>query len=262
MSTPDLPASDAPILTPGHVLGLRGVDTTAVRFDVAVLCFRGWTASRMMIEALGATELEAPVLSGSKCYQVTVGRLDVAVVPHVIWGGPATAILLEELACLGVRWAIGFGAAGSLVSRDHTGRMFVVRQALVRDGTSREYTNRASVGPDGALFDLMAQLWAEEEAEPLPAVVWTTDALYQERPSKVRRWREEGAELVCLEAAPFHAVAAALGIRAVYLGLVTDYLSREEGWQPDFWSQENTADPVIVRITRKLIEAIGAGGEQ
>jgi uridine phosphorylase len=237
------------------------VDTTAVHFDLAVLCFRGWTASRMMIEALGATELEAPVLYGSKCYQVTIGGLDVAVVPYVIWGGPATAILLEELACLGVRTAIGFGAAGSLVSEAHMGQMFVVRQALVRDGTSREYTDRAWIGPDRVLFDLAQKLWAGEGVEPLQAVVWTTDALYQERPSKIRLWREAGADLVCLEATPFHAVAAALGIRAVYLGLVTDHLSKEQGWQPDFWSRENTTDPVIARITRKLIEAINVGGE-
>jgi len=252
---------DEPILTAQHVLALRGVDTGAVRFDVAVLCFRGWTASRMMIEALEADELDTPLLYGSKCYQAAIAGLQVAVVPYVIWGGPATAILLEELACLGVCTAIGFGAAGSLVSRAHMGRMFVVRQALVSDGTSREYTDQAWIRPDSALLTLAEKLWAEEGADPLKAVVWTTDALYQERPSKLRRWREAGAELVCLEAGPFHAVAVALGIRAVYLGLVTDYLSREWGWQPDFWSQENTTDPVIARITRKLIEAINVGGE-
>lgn len=248
--------TDDPILTPKRVLALRGVDITAVHFDLAVFCFRGWTASRMMIEALGASEVEGPLLYGSRCYRATIGDLEVAVLPHVIWGGPVTAILLEELACLGVTTAIGFGAAGSLVSDAHIGQMFIAERALVRDGTSREYTDDPWTGPDPELLASAERLSAEEGASPLRGTVWTTDALYLERPSKVRRWREQGADFVCLEATPFYAVAAALGMGAIYLGLVTDYVSKEQGWQDGFWGRENTTDPAIVRVVRRLIETV------
>lgn len=248
--------ADNPILTPQRVLALRGVDITAVHFDVAVLCFRGWSASRMMVEALEASEVEGPLLYGSRCFRATIGSLQVAVLPYVVWGGPVTAILLEELACLGVRTVIGFGAAGSLVSEAHIGRMFIAERALVRDGTSREYTDDPWTGPDPELLASAERLSAEEGVSPLRGTVWTTDALYLERPSKIRRWRAEGADLVCLEATPFYAVAAALGMGAIYLGLVTDYLSQEQGWQDGFWGRENTTDPVIVHVVRKLIEAI------
>jgi uridine phosphorylase len=247
---------DDPILTPQRVLALRAVDTTAVHFDVAVFCFRGWPTGRVVIEAMEASEVERPLLYGAKCYQGAVGRLSAAVLPFVVWGGPATAILLEELACLGVRVAVGFGAAGSLVSRGHIGRMFLAERAAGQDGTSRAYSDEVWAAPDQELLALTERLAVEEGASPLRGAVWTTDALYQERPSRVRQWRELGADLVNLESGPFYTVAAALGIRAVYLGLVSDYVSKEQGWQDDLWGRENVTDPLIVRIIRRLVEAI------
>lgn len=48
-------------------------------------------------------------------------------------------------------------------------------------------------------------------------------------------------------------MAAALGMGTIYLGLVTDDVSQEQGWQDGFWGRENTADPVIVHVVRRLI---------
>ncbi|MBE9508792.1 MAG: hypothetical protein IMY86_12175, partial [Chloroflexi bacterium] len=42
---------DSPVLTPEQVLQLRGVNLDDFHFDVAVLCFRGQTASRQVLDA-------------------------------------------------------------------------------------------------------------------------------------------------------------------------------------------------------------------
>jgi uridine phosphorylase len=252
---------DDPILTPQHTLTLRGVDLGATRFDLAVFCFRGVRASNLLVEALAVSRVEQPRLYGRRCCSGTIAGLHLVVLPFVVWGGPVTAILLEELACLGVHTAIGFGAAGSLVSAAHIGRMLLAERAAACDGTSREYTDEAWVAPDLELLALADQLATEEGVSPLRGAVWTTDALYQERPSRVSRWREEGADVVNLETGPFYAVSAALGIRAVYLGLVTDYVSQEQGWQHDLWGRDNAMEPDIIRVVRRLVDAVAAQSE-
>jgi purine-nucleoside phosphorylase len=165
-----------------------------------------------------------------------------------------TAILLEELACLGVQIVIGFGAAGSLESPRHIGKALVADRALCSDGTSRAYTDAPSVGPDADLLRLALEIASREGARPLVGTIHTTDALYQERPSRVRGWREAGASFVNLETAPFYAVSAYLNVRAVYLGLVTDYVGRLDRWQHGFWGRENTTDPQIVGLIHRILE--------
>jgi uridine phosphorylase len=167
-----------------------------------------------------------------------------------------TAILLEELACLGVRIAIGFGAAGSLESPQHIGRALVADRAPCSDGTSRAYTDRPFLGPEPELLALTLEIAAQVDAGPLVGTVHTTDALYQERPSCVQQWREAGASYVNLETGPFYAVAAHCGIRAIYLALVTDYVGRPERWEHGLWSRENTTDPQLATVIRQIVETV------
>jgi uridine phosphorylase len=252
---------DGPVLAPEQVLWLRGVNPADFYFDVAVLCFRGPRASREALDAFPVTRIEPNILYGSKAYAGRVGDRQVAILPEVIWGGPATAILLEELACLGVQTAIGFGAAGSLVSPQHIGSILVADRAICNDGTSQEYTDEPYVSPASELLRLTVTLGrdacaaSQEGATPIVGTVHTTDALYQEWPARIRRWREAGASFVNLETSPFYAVAAYRGIRAVYLGLVTDYVGGAKDWQHGLWNRPNTTDALIVKLIQQLVQA-------
>ena len=151
--------------------------------------------------------------------------------------------------------AIGFGAAGSLVSPQHIGEMLIADRAACSDGTSRQYTDDPYVNPDSELLSLTAELAMQEKATLITGTVHTTDALYQEWPGRIQQWREAGASFVNLETSPFYAVAAYLGIRAAYLGLVTDYVGDPQNWQHGLWSQPNTTDALIVRIIQRLVRA-------
>jgi len=247
---------DSPVLTPEQVLRLRGVNLDDFHFDVAVLCFRGQTASRQVLDAFPVTRIEPNILYGSQAYTGRVGDRQVIILPQVVWGGPVTAILLEELACFGVQTVIGFGAAGSLVSSQHVGKMLVADRAICSDGTSRQYTDEPYVNPASELLRLTLMLASQGRTEPIVGPVYTTDALYQEWPARIRQWREGGATFVNLEASPFYAVAAYRGIRAVYLGLVTDYVGDPTGWQHGLWSRSNTTDALIVRLIQRLVQAV------
>ena len=285
---------DRPILTPQMVISLRGINPEECHFDVAVLCFRGREGSDLLSSAFEVERREGFYLYGSEPYvsrlrNASVGRqssgLDadgstelaeafrplrasnrdllcagrrgekqLVILPTVIWGGPVTAILLEELAVLGVKTAIGFGAAGSLVSPDHIGGLLIAKAALCRDGASREYTDAELAYPDPELLRLAVELSEAEGTSPILGTVHTTDALYRETPAKLRQWRGWGAEFVNLETGPFYAVASSLEMRAVYLGLVTDYVAEDREWQHGYWSRENPTDPLIVRVIRGLVE--------
>lgn len=246
--------SDRPILTPQRVLSLRGVDVDDCHFDTAVLCFRGPEACGLPLAAFGAQRRQGFRLYGTEPYTARVGAEQLVIVPSVIWGGPVTAILLEELAVLGVGTTIGFGAAGSLVSPHHVGGLLIAEAALCRDGTSREYTEMDVAYPDTDLLRLAQVLSEAEGVCPILGTINTTDALYRETPTRVTKWRTSGAEFVNLETGPFYAVASFLGIRAVYLGLVTDYVAADGEWQHGYWNGENFTDPVIVRVIRGLVE--------
>jgi hypothetical protein len=199
---------DSPVLTPEQVLRLRGVNPDDFHFDVAIFCFRGQTASRKALDAFPVTRIEPNILYGSEAYAGRVGDKRVVILPQVVWGGPVTAILLEELACFGVQTAIGFGAAGSLVSPQHVGKMLVADRAVCSDGTSQQYTDEPYVGPASELLRLTMAFASQE------------------------------------------------GVRAVYLGLVTDYVGGSKGWQHGLWSRPNTTDPLIVRLIQQLVQAV------
>jgi uridine phosphorylase len=245
---------DEPVLTPQRVLALRGVDPLGHQLDVAVLCFRGSEGSDLLSEHFEARQQEGLHLYGSQSYTVQRGTNQVVIVPNVIWGGPVTAILLEELAALGVTMTIGFGAAGSLVSPQHVGGLLIARAALCRDGTSHDYTGAETAYPDPDLLRLAVEFSERRGISPTMGTIHTTDALYRETPSRLSQWRSWGADFVNLEAGPFYAVASHLRMRAVYLGLVTDYVASSGKWEDGYWGRENRMDPVIVQVIGDLVE--------
>lgn len=245
---------DRPILTPRKVLLLRGVKPDECHLDAAVLCFRGREACGLLSNTFAAERREGFRLYGTEPHLAVSGKKQIAIVPTVIWGGPVTAILLEELGVLGVRTVIGFGAAGSLVSPDHMGGLLIAEAALCRDGTSREYADTEVAYPDPDLLRLAVKLAQAEGVSPLVGTINTTDALYRETPARLTQWRNWGAEFVNLETGPFYAVASFLGMQAVYLGLVTDYVAERGEWQHGYWNRENVTDPIIMRVVRGLVE--------
>lgn len=222
-----------PFITPERLLASRFQDRSEVpRWDAAVVCFRDVKGSRALVEALSAVPVGRKVLWGMEptselpnVYSAEVSGKQIALVTRCIWGGPQAAILVEELSAIGVPVVIGYGAAGSIDPSLPQGTQLVVSCAPATDGTSKHYGS-GPFTPDPRLRELVPSAVAVTAA--------TADAIYRETPETVEAWRAQGAQVVNMEAAPFYAASEVRGLRAVWVGHVSDHLIGEwKDWYLD-----------------------------
>lgn len=237
---------DRPIVTPKKVFTKRGIPNSVYGDDKAIICFRGGQVSSRLIERFGGVPLQGRILYHPQLYRSA--EFNLLIVPEMIWGGPATAIVIEELSALGVRTLIGFGAGGSINSQVQPGVIFIARKAICRDGTSKEYSDQATCSPDPQLLDYYIDRC--EELEALLLYGLTTDSLYRETPKKIENWRQLGADFVNLEISPFYVVSKVLGMRAIYVGLITDFVG--ETWDSKYWAVKNELDTEIIESINEL----------
>jgi uridine phosphorylase len=249
-------------IPPDALLRLRFGDAPWPQWDVAVLCFRGDGGTEALVRKLNARPVGRKVLYGLEeslerpfVYEARLGRSRIVLVGRCLWGAPQTAILVEELACLGVGVILGFGVAGSLVDTLDKGAQLVAVSGLVTDGTSRAYTSAREVEPDRDLLSALAMTASDLGIELTPTTIATVDALYRETPADVYRWLSLGAAAINMETAPLYAVAAVCGVRSLWLGHVSDTLSvATHAW--DSWQRPISMTDVTVALTVGLLERL------
>src|SRR5262245_38801198 len=110
------------------------------RWDAAVLCFRDVPGTRDMIRILRPEKLAHRVLYSRghldalwDVGEIRLPRRRFGVVGDVEWGGPQTAIFVEELAALNVRRIIGLGCCGGLIPGLARGDQVVATDAPATD---------------------------------------------------------------------------------------------------------------------------------
>ena len=118
-------------------------------------------------------------------------------------GGPSAAIVLEELASLGVSRAVRVGTCGALAPSVSPGTLVVATEALAADGTSRALGAGERVAADASLT---ARL------DGSPGVVASADLFYSRADGVEDGWRAAGAVAVDMETAALFAVGAARGV--------------------------------------------------
>jgi uridine phosphorylase len=130
-------------------------------------------------------------------------------------GGPSAALVLQELAELGVRRAIRVGTCGALDEELGLGDLLCAEAALTEDGTSVALGADGRALPDPALLERL-----RERAEPV--TVATTDLFYEADGTARERWIAAGARAVEMEAATLFALGARLGVAVGCLLVVSD----------------------------------------
>src|SRR5207244_11479490 len=105
------------------------------------------------------------------------------------------AIVAEELIDLGARTLVRTGTCGAIDPELALGELVVVEAALAADGTSRALGVDGRVGADPGLIAALAAA-----AGRSPAVVASTDLLYDHRGGLEGARRPEGAGAVELQA--------------------------------------------------------------
>jgi len=216
----------------------------------------------LLVERLGARPVGRKTLYAFEetadrpyVYEVQLVDSRIAIVADCLWGGPQTAILVEEMACFGVRVVIGFGVAGSIVPKLSKGTQIVASAGTVTDGTSRAYTDLTEVTGDASLLSLFARVGRDLNVEVTPVKVATVDALYRETEDDVRRWRDVGAAAINMETAPLYAASAVCGIKSLWLGHVSDCLADSQ-W--DSWVRPAALTDVTIALTVELLKRLTA----
>ncbi|MBX3195471.1 MAG: hypothetical protein KF727_10320 [Microbacteriaceae bacterium] len=164
------------------------------------------------------------VQGGSGDHRFVTGMIDGARVSSVSAGigCPVTALVVEELADLGVRTVLRIGTCGALQPDLKPGVMVVASAAVSGDGTSRAYG--AGADPAVADIDVVAALLQACEAEGVPhvtGVVRSHDAFYLESPwargdfrDRVQVWIDSGVLALENESSALFSVAALRGLSA------------------------------------------------
>jgi uridine phosphorylase len=139
-------------------------------------------------------------------------------------GGPSAAIVLRELAELGVRRAIRVGTCGALDAGLGHGDLVVVGCSIAEDGASRAMGAEDSAEPDP---ELTAALARSLPAGSEPAVIVSTDLFYdgeylEDETTRADRWRGRGAVAVEMEAATLFTLGRRIGVAVACVLAVTD----------------------------------------
>jgi uridine phosphorylase len=145
-------------------------------------------------------------------------------------GAPVAAIVIEELAALGLQAVVGVGTAGAIGDGLAPGDLVVCSGALRDEGTSHHYAppDRFALPDPGLTGRLRAQL-----PQAVPGPSWTTDAPYRETAEEITAYRAEGILTVEMEAAALFTVARHIGLAAAAVFCVSDVLHGEQ-WEPHF----------------------------
>lgn len=222
-------------ITPEQIMRDRFRNGRRPDWSTAILCFRDRSGSDTLVRELGAEPLGYKVLWGmDECltHQVEISGQLVGVIGRCEWGGPQTAILVEELVQLGVLNVLGLGMAGSIVENLPKGSLVIAASALTTDGTSRHYEDFRLVHPDEQLLSAAMEAAQRLRLPFRQTTAATTDAIYRETGEVVRGWAEQGAEMVTMETAPLYAASSRCGLRSIWVGHISDCLvgDRWDGW--------------------------------
>jgi DeoD family purine-nucleoside phosphorylase len=173
--------------------------------------------------ALAQELLEAPKMSnhhrGLWGYWGQTAEGQALTIQSTGMGGPSAAIVLSELAELGVRRAVRVGTCGTLDPNLKLGDPVLVARAIAADGASRALGAGEVTEADPALTRALARAG---EAAGGEALVASSDLFYEVDPEHARRWAERGAVAVEMEAAALFTVGRRLGVAVGCLLVVSD----------------------------------------
>jgi DeoD family purine-nucleoside phosphorylase len=137
-------------------------------------------------------------------------------------GGPSAAIVISELAELGARQLLRVGTCGALDPELELADLVIATEAIGADGTSRALGVTDRVAPDAELLDAL-----RASGDARTGAVVCTDLFYDDRSGQERAWLADGAAAVEMESATLFALAAARGLQAGSLLLVSDLIIPE-----------------------------------
>jgi uridine phosphorylase len=141
-------------------------------------------------------------------------------------GGPSAAIVIQELAGLGVRRAIRVGTCGALAADLGHGQLIAAGEALAEDGASRALGAGEIAEADPGLTRRLAGALA---GGPAPVRIVSSDLFYESDEGdggpprrRAEDWLSRGAVAVEMEAATLFTLGRRLGVATACVLAVSD----------------------------------------
>ena len=233
------------------------------QWSTAILCFCGRISSDGLVRAFNARPFGYSVLYGQNefvespfVYEATIDGKNVGIITRAIWGGPQVAILVEELAYLGIKYLIGDGRAGSIDSSLQLGQQVMASSTLPTDGTTQAY-NQREMNPDPELKKLAIRAGKNVSYDIQQVTIATVDALYRETEETVAIWRKQGAQAISMDSSPFYAASTACNLKSIWIGYITDRLT--DKWEDWHWNREEAtrlSERICVELVRLVLSTI------
>lgn len=144
-------------------------------------------------------------------------------------GGPAGAIMMEEIAVCGITEFIAIGSAGCL-NKSIKDKFVLVDKAIRDEGTSYHYLKPSTfVSTNKDLTSEIAAALKKLNFNFVKGITWTTDAFYRETKQKVEYAKNLGAVAVEMECASWAAVAKLRGFKFAQVLYFSD-LVKQDAW--------------------------------
>ena len=148
-------------------------------------------------------------------------------------GGPSTAIVVEELAKIGVTSMIRIGSCGALRKELKVGDLVLINGAVRDDGTSKSYVDLCYPAiPDYDLLNACVDCAKEAELPYVVGMARSHDMIYNDHKEEVYDyWGNRGVYASDMETATLFVVGKLRGVRtASILNVVAEYHdSTEDG---------------------------------
>ena len=149
------------------------------------------------------------------------------------FGAPGAAIVIEELATLGVQRFITLGFAGALPNDVDFGDVVLCTGAIRDEGVSHHYVPPARFAyPSESLTDQVRATLARSGSPFFEGFTWTVDAIYRETVEEATTYRDEGVITVEMEAAALFTIAAVRHVEVAGIFTVSDHLLASTEWRP------------------------------
>ena len=248
-------------ITPELLIKHRISDQLYPHWSAAIVCFLGYENSQTIVRKFNAKPIGYKIFYGldefSECpsvYEATIGSEYIGIITRCVWGGPQAAILVEELAYLGVQYLIGCGAAGSLDPSLPKGQQIVACSAIPVDGTSQSYS-RELLLPEPKLADAVLKVGRNLQVDVHQVTVATIDALYRETESFITKLRSQGIQTINMETAPFYAASTVCGVKTIWIGHVSDSLTNTwNSWFTNQYEGRRSSAEVCLELLRFLFQ--------
>jgi purine-nucleoside phosphorylase len=199
----------------------------------------------------------AGLLEGAHCYNENRGLLGytgvhagIAVsVQTTAMGGPSAAIVLEELATLGVKVVVRLGTCGAIGESVNVLDLVIATASVPLDGTTRQYTGGEPFAPVADFTVTRALVDAAgTTSRPVHIGLGMTNDVFYRQPETWPTWRSRGVIAVEMEAAALFTVALQRGIRAGAMYLAVDAVGDRATWSSDEAIATGTADLLAVGL--------------